>query len=288
MLVLILGSNGMLGSRVTARLRASTLNVVSTSRFGNEPHGDFAFQAPDDDLFHLLSKLHEQPQYIINAIGIIKPRIHENDAESVRQAIAINSVLPYHVAEAAASIGAKVIQIATDCVYSGLEGSYTETSAHDARDVYGKTKSLGEVAAPHVMNLRCSIVGPEVGRSTSLWEWATRQPLGHEIRGFVDHLWNGVTTDAFAEVCQAIVENEQFFAGTSHLVPADRVSKYELLQQILARCNRTDVRVIPTESGTAIDRTLASMYARRNLELWANTSYSKAPTIAEMIGDVVV
>jgi dTDP-4-dehydrorhamnose reductase len=239
-------------------------------------------------LFDLLKALRTQPQYIINAIGIIKPRIREGDSVSLREAITINSLLPYHVAEVAASIGAKVIQIATDCVYSGLHGGYTETSAHDALDVYGKTKSLGEVSSPHVMNLRCSIVGPEVGRSTSLWEWAKGQPLNHEIEGFVDHLWNGVTTDAFAEVCRAAIENQIFFAGTSHLVPADRVSKYELLQQILARCERTDVRVIPTVSGVAVDRTLASNDNHRNLNLWANTSYSRAPKIAEMIGKVVL
>ena len=41
-----------------------------------------------------------------------------------------------------------ILQIATDCVYSGATGGYTESSSHDALDVYGKTKSLGEVALP--------------------------------------------------------------------------------------------------------------------------------------------
>ena len=41
----------------------------------------------------------------------------------------------------------KVIQIATDCVFDGLKGNYTEDDKHNAIDVYGKTKSLGEVSA---------------------------------------------------------------------------------------------------------------------------------------------
>jgi dTDP-4-dehydrorhamnose reductase len=57
--------------------------------------------------------------------------------------------------------GAKVIQIATDCVFSGSNGSYLETDPHDATDVYGKTKSDGEIESSAVMQLRCSIIGRE-------------------------------------------------------------------------------------------------------------------------------
>ena len=58
-------------------------------------------------------------------------------------------------------MGARVLQIATDCVYSGAQGAYVETDLHDALDVYGKTKSLGECQEPNVYHLRCSIIGPE-------------------------------------------------------------------------------------------------------------------------------
>ena len=40
-------------------------------------------------------------------------------------------------------------------------GVYVETDLHDALDVYGKTKSLGECQEPNVYHLRCSIIGPE-------------------------------------------------------------------------------------------------------------------------------
>ena len=39
----------------------------------------------------------------------------------------------------------KVYQIATDCVFSGKDKNYLENSKHDCDDVYGKTKSLGEI-----------------------------------------------------------------------------------------------------------------------------------------------
>jgi dTDP-4-dehydrorhamnose reductase len=39
----------------------------------------------------------------------------------------------------------KIFQIATDCVFSGSKGNYNEKNLHDAFDVYGKSKSLGEI-----------------------------------------------------------------------------------------------------------------------------------------------
>ena len=50
----------------------------------------------------------------------------------------------------------KIFQIATDCVFDGEKGNYSELDSHNARDVYGKSKSLGEVNNKNFYNLRCS------------------------------------------------------------------------------------------------------------------------------------
>ena len=39
----------------------------------------------------------------------------------------------------------KIFQIATDCVFSGKIGGYNELSNHDDLDIYGVSKSMGEV-----------------------------------------------------------------------------------------------------------------------------------------------
>ena len=83
-------------------------------------------------------------EWVVNAIGIIKPYIHDDNPEEVETAIRVNALFPHFLGQAAEQTGAKVIQIATDCVYSGEKGGYVETDAHDALDVYGKSKSLGE------------------------------------------------------------------------------------------------------------------------------------------------
>ena len=163
--VLLLGSTGMLGYTVKATLEAEGLDVESTSRDGSST---FAFDARSDDIESCIAAA-GSPPLIVNAIGIIKPHINESDNASRQQAIDVNSSFPHRLALAAESVGSHVIQIATDCVYSGATGLYKESAAHDALDVYGKTKSLGEVPSPAMTHLRCSIIGPENGRSTSLW-----------------------------------------------------------------------------------------------------------------------
>ncbi|NIN35624.1 MAG: sugar nucleotide-binding protein, partial [Gammaproteobacteria bacterium] len=40
---------------------------------------------------------------------------------------------------------ARLIHISTDCVFSGDKGHYTESEFADARDLYGRTKYLGEI-----------------------------------------------------------------------------------------------------------------------------------------------
>ena len=50
----------------------------------------------------------------------------------------------------------------TDCVFSGKEGNYKETSIPDADDIYGLSKRLGEIEDKNALTLRTSIIGHEL------------------------------------------------------------------------------------------------------------------------------
>ena len=126
----------------------------------------------------------------------------------------------------------KLIQIGTDCVFSGRDGSYLEDSTKDPIDSYGYSKAMGELFSPNQMMLRCSIIGRENENYLSLMEWFLRQPLNARVNGFIDHKWNGLTTLAFAKVLNGVMSRDAFEAGTFHLVPADEVSKFQLLQTL--------------------------------------------------------
>jgi dTDP-4-dehydrorhamnose reductase len=224
--------------------------------------------------------------WAVNAIGLTKPFVRDDDPAHVERAIWGNSIFPFRLAAAAEARGARVIQIATDCVYSGAAGRYVESSPHDALDVYGKTKSLGEVRLPNVYLLRCSIIGPEPSTPTYLLEWLRHQPRDATVTGYQDHLWNGVTTWAFGRICAGLIGGSAGAGGLQHVIPTGDVTKADLLKQLAAAYGREDISVVPGPAPHAIDRTLRTEHPDRNAELWAAAGYAAAPTVAEMITEL--
>lgn len=252
-MILILG-DGMLGSMLqNTWLEGDALGTNRT-----------IFDAEEPD-YTLLG----DTEWVINCIGVIKPY-----CDDVERAIVVNSLFPYELPE-------HTLQITTDCVFSGKDGSYTEESPHDATDVYGKTKSLGE--APHVKNLRCSIIGPEPKHKISLLEWLLKQE--GEVNGFTNHLWNGITTYHFSKICQGIIREGIQLPSLQHIVPADIVTKAELLR-IIAEVYKKNVVVKDVEAPVAVDRTLSTLNPKLNLKLWQAAGYDEPPTIRQMIKEL--
>jgi dTDP-4-dehydrorhamnose reductase len=266
--VLILGSSGMLGWVVDAHLSrlSRELNITSASRSGGRGATPMTFDA--EAFLTGAVNLPEGFDFVINCIGIIKPYCKDNDPEGVRRAIRINALFPHVLASACRASGARLIQIATDCVYSGDKGNYVEADAHDARDVYGKTKSLGEVFDGSALNIRCSIIGPELKSHLSLLDWFLAQPDGSELAGFSHHRWNGVTTLQFAELCeQIIVGGPRTFdalvktSTVHHFVPNEALTKFDLMGMFCRVFGRVHPVRNVSDVGPPVDRTLATRYS---------------------------
>jgi dTDP-4-dehydrorhamnose reductase len=288
--VLILGASGMLGTAVLKEFEDFVGEVAVTSRgkkIENLPSiiSELNFDAATDDPATAFAGL-GHVDYVVNCIGIIKPYISDSDDKQRLNALQINSLFPQKLADWASAAGTKVVQIATDCVFSGFKGSYLETEAHDALDVYGKSKSLGEVPNPSMMHLRVSIIGPEVGRSTSLLEWVRNQPEGAEIFGFTDHVWNGVTTTHFGKLARGIIEADLFKAGVFHVVPGNRLPKDKLVQKIASVFGRGDIKIQPKASGNTVDRTLETTSPDFNAAMWDAAGYKTPPTIEQMLEEI--
>ena len=284
--VLVLGAQGMLGSMVTRVLSEQLeLRVTGTSRSGGPAGSSLrGFDVRTDELGPLLDT--GTYDWIINAIGVLGVHINERVSADVEKAVAINALFPHHLAAECARRGQRMIQIATDGVFSGTGGQYDETARHDATDVYGKTKSLGEVPSQQVIHLRCSIVGPELGAPSSLLGRVLASAPGTQLLGYAQHRWNGVTTLHFARLCAAIIEGMEAPA-LLHVVPANVVSKAELLELALSAFGRDDVVVNPVPGpGAPVDRTLATCDPESNRRLWHAAGYEQPPTIAEMLREL--
>ena len=286
--VAVLGTTGMLGNSVVqefAKFDGELIGSARNKQTDERLAKSFLLDANSNDLPEPLVELGES-DFVINCVGVIKPYIDDNSASSRKNALLINGLFPYLLEALATERGFKVIQIATDCVFSGIKGNYVETDFHDAVDVYGKSKSLGEVPSANMMNLRASIIGPEVGRSTSLFEWVRNQPQNARIQGYTDHHWNGVTAASFAKVCKGIVESQGFVSGVQHLIPGDTVTKSQLVNHIASKTNRQDIEIVDSPSGTATDRTLATTNSGQNLKLWTNAGYKTIPNIFDLVDEI--
>jgi dTDP-4-dehydrorhamnose reductase len=245
--IAILGSTGMLGNAVYKYFSESGKYTVHSS-YRNE-----ALKRDSNSFYFDATKSHfndiPKCDYIINCIGIIKPFMDNNVIES----IFINSVFPKILSSQSAEAGMRMIHITTDCVFSGKDGNYSEDSKHDAPDSYGQSKSAGE--PDDCMVIRTSIIGEEIHKNASLLEWVKKNK-GKEISGYTNHLWNGVTTKHYAELCSKIIDDNLYEVGLFH-VHSNSVNKYELLKLINKRFD-LGITINPTEA-IPIDRTLSSV-----------------------------
>lgn len=155
-------------------------------------------------------------------------------------------------------------------------------------DIYGKSKTLGEVDSRNSLNLRCSIVGKSVLKRESLLDWFLQQPKEAEINGYANAVWNGVGTLQFAKICLGLILNDKWIPGTFHLVPGDIVTKFELLEIFRETFSRRDIKISKVHLEHRIDRNLSTLFPKVNETLWEIAGYSSPPTILKMVQEMSV
>jgi len=238
--ILILGGTGMLGHVLTRYLTTSTEHIVFAStrkirdiskyfpmtiadRFipENVDVGDF------ESMQHAFKV--SRPDIVINCIGIIKQLPIAKDPLT---AITINAQLPHRIAQLCGEMGARMIQVSTDCVFDGKRGLYTEDDNPSAEDLYGRTKLLGEVDYPHCVTLRTSIIGHELKGNYGLIEWFLSQT--DRVKGFTKAIYTGIPTIELARIVDEYVLARPDLSGIFH-VSSESISKYDLLRLVRER-----------------------------------------------------
>ena len=241
--VLVLGVNGMLGNYVsTYFLRSGKYDVTTINRNG--------FDVVTDNV----TDLHiNQYDVVINCIGVIKPLVNK---VGVLNTTLVNSIFPHILAHECEKHNVKMIHITTDCVFSGKTGFYVETSDHDALDVYGKTKSLGE--PDNAMVIRTSIIGEEINSNRSLIEWVKSNDR-KTVDGYTNHTWNGLTCLELAKFIDRCISQGIYWEGVRHIFNTTPTTKLELVELIALNFN-IDLTVVPKETTTPVYRTLSTIH----------------------------
>jgi dTDP-4-dehydrorhamnose reductase len=254
MRILVLGGDGMLGHELYRELRDHHETRVTQRRASAEPH---VFSGVEVRGSNLIEEVIAQfrPGAVVNCIGIVKQR---PESEEAIASIEVNALLPHRLAIACRAAGARLVQLSTDCVFSGAKGGYREEDIPDPVDVYGRSKLLGEVTGEGALTLRTSMIGLGLYRKTSLVDWFVAQK--GRVQGYRKAVFSGLTTREISRVIRMVLESHPQAWGLYHL-SAEPIDKYALLVKLRERLGKS-IEIVPVDE-PRIDRSLDSTRFRR-------------------------
>jgi len=259
--IVILGSKGMLGSAVARYFVKNSVEFLTfDERFSLE------------DTYSYLESLNKlQPDFILNCVGSI-PQKNKN----ITQYFTCNSALPAFLM---CHTNGFVIQPSTDCIFNAndRELSYlpSSVSPFSAHDQYGLSKAIGDLTLSNSADsivVRTSIIGLTKNYSSGgLLDWLVKNENG-SVDGFENHLWNGITTDAwinwvYKQVIISPIKKRK--SGVVHLGSTDSVSKCEILS-MLNDIMRLNIKINKTQHQDFSDRRLKVDYEVNNVETLLN------------------
>ena len=257
MRILVLGGDGMLGHALLAAWRWRHDVHVTLRRDDGAYRSHPPFQPPAghfgvdvrrlDDVLQVLAEV--RPQAVVNAVGLVKQRPEARDPIA---ALEVNALFPHRLAGACRAVGARLVHLSTDCVFSGRKGRYAEHDDPDPTDLYGRTKLLGEVQGAGCLTLRTSMIGLELARREGLVEWYLAQRGA--IRGYRRAVFSGLTTRELARAIEHLLLHDGQLSGVWHLASAP-ITKHDLLAGLGERLGRRDVELRPDDE-LACDRSL--------------------------------
>lgn len=241
MKIAVLGALGLLGRYVVGQLKSDGHSIEPISR---ETH--------NLSLYSSVKRLvADRYDWIVNCSGIVKCREHESPIDTVL----MNAALPHWLEYEARRARSRVLHVSTDCVFSGSRGNYTEDSDPDPVDLYGASKTAGEIHGPDSLTIRCSFIGLERVTSRGLLAWLLNEArVGHTIKGYTNALWNGLSTAELARVISRVIDRSGPPLSGLYHVAGGTISKHDLLCLLRGVMN-LNVEIVP-ESEPCIDRTL--------------------------------
>ena len=261
MRLLVLGAAGMLGHRV-CRLLGERFEIWGTFHDHIMGHGrdeiltsEYSIARLDAQDFPTVRSAIEKvkPDAIVNCIGIVKQR---DEAKQAIPSIHVNALFPHQLADLCVARSIRVIQISTDCVFSGFRGNYSEIDVPDPVDLYGRTKLLGELNRPGCLTLRTSIIGWQLNTFSGLLSWFALQRNKH-IKGYRKAIYSGFSTSVLAQLIGDILQTRPDLSGI-YQVASEPISKLDLLVKLRDILKWSDILIDPDDQFFC-DRSLSGL-----------------------------
>ncbi len=264
MKIYILGSSGMLGSKlfsefsknpkyfVRGSIRDANFRLVCKN-LKNKVDSNISAK----NIIKIKRVLNTfKPKIIINCIGVVKQKIKSYPVEDI---FYINSIFPHELYRISKKINAKLIHFSTDCVFNGIKGGYSEKDKPNAYDVYGLSKSLGEINYRNTVTIRTSIIGHELNSKKGLLEWFLNKK--NYCYGYVASYFSGLTTLEVFNFLNFYFSKKFNLNGLIHL-SSKKISKFNLLNKIAKIYNKKIN--IKKNYNFKIDRSLISSISRKS------------------------
>lgn len=220
--VLITGCNGQLGQALLAAIPEG-MEVIPLTRDGLDLADAAACRQMVRD---------HRPQWLLNAGAYTAVDRAESEPDLALQ---VNGEAPGVFAEALAETGGHLLQISTDFVFNGGQGSpYRPDQARDPLGVYGATKAEGErrvmeaLPANRFCLLRTSWVYGPVGQNfclTMLRLHRQKAEAGDSLGVIADQVGCPTATHTLAAACWQVIQRE--ISGIHHWCDAGAASWYD-------------------------------------------------------------
>lgn len=248
--ILVLGSQGNLGSQIIQELQTSMCGQVVAWTRGDCDVMDF--NALETGLRRVY------PSVVINTIAYNNVDACELNLEEQYKAIKLNIQLVECLARVCQEINSKLIHFSTNYVFSGEQPSYTEFDPTSPINFYGMTKQMGEEAVLTRLKtgLQGSIVrisnlfgpkGTSVSSKPSFFDSITKASESFDSLNVIVDEKSCYTYSK--DVARAVVNaiDDEKFLGIYHFANSEPVTWYEAAQIYFEKLNRP-ILIRPIES----------------------------------------
>jgi dTDP-4-dehydrorhamnose reductase len=226
MKILLTGAAGQLGQALRAS-RPEAIELIATSRSGGSDLE--ALDLADAEACQAAVYQH-RPDWVLNAGAYTAVDKAESEPEL---ALAVNGGAPRAFAEAIQNTGVRLLQLSTDFVFNGEQGTpYRPHQKRDPLGAYGRTKAAGEEAVEELLGasgqgliLRTSwVIGP-VGKNFALTMLRLHRERD-QISVVADQVGCSTSTATLAAACWQAIERN--LAGIHHWSDAGAASWYDV------------------------------------------------------------
>jgi len=249
MSIVVLGANGLVGSRIAARLVEAGERVIAVARGPRRLQAKVEYHELDlHSDPHGLARIvtSSQAQALINSAAMTDVDACERQPEA---AWTVNTGVVEIAAQVCTRYGLRFTTLSTDYVFDGEAGSYSEDDAPNPRSVYARSKLAGELAAlalsPGSSVCRVALVySGQAGAKTTFALTALESlRAGKPVKAFTDQVGSPTLADNAAEMVIRVHRSGK--SGIFHCAGATEISRIGFARAIARKIGADESLIVP-------------------------------------------